>query len=136
MENTQFDQYSPVEFIQEFFRTLFEIVLGLVQAAMHIVTTVGPLKVLVACYVFLLLLAVVSELKRHQRERLEEHRALEAALEARREEQRRLKAEKDERIAQYKQRDAKKKTVKQLPATTQPSHKTQKHDYQPGKRSR
>lgn len=115
IERMPLKEYSLFEFVQEFFSTLFEILLGLINAFMQIARDVGSFKVILAGYVFLLLLAVVSELKKNQRRRELEHRRFQAVLEERRVEEMRRQEERDERLAQYKQRSVKKKPGQKVP---------------------
>ncbi len=126
MENTNFDQYSPVEFVQEFFSTFFEIVSGIIQALFQAVISFGPLNVLIAAYVFLLLVAVVSELKKYRRKLEDDNRAFEAALMARRQEEQRRQVERDERINKSKERDVQKKKAPRIPAATMMNYNAQK----------
>lgn len=127
MENTLFEEYSFSEFVQEFFKTLGEVLFGLSNAFTHIFNDIGPLKVFLAAYIFLLLLAVVSELKKFHRKREAQHRAYQAAFEERQAEERRRREERDERIAQYKQRDLKKKTGNKVPTDALLNYQQQRH---------
>lgn len=120
MENSLFGDYSFSEFIEEFFTTLIEVLSGVFYAFWQIFHDIGPLKVILSGYVFLLLLAVVSELKKNHRKREAEHRAYQAALDAQRAQEQRRKEEREERINQFKQRDAKRGAAKGLPAGVTP----------------
>ncbi|MGB4598980.1 MAG: hypothetical protein WBI04_03290 [Trichlorobacter sp.] len=131
MERSPFGQYSIYEFIQEFFRTLFEILKGVTYAFLDIFHTIGPLQVILAIYLFVLALAVVSELKKHQQKREAEQRAFAAALSARQAEAQQRKQEREERISQYKQRDAKKKGGQKVPADAVLNYQSQKLGQRP-----
>ena len=136
MGNEQFERYTAPEFVQEFFRTLLDILAGTVYAMGHIVSSLGPLKLLVAAYLVLLLAAVASELKKYRRRQQQEVRKLEQRIvEQRTQEQRRLQ-ERDERINQYKQRDSKRKTVQKNGPVIAAPRQTSKIPYQSGYRSK
>ncbi len=106
MGDSIFSNYSFSEFMAEFFRTFGEVLKGLLYAFVQLFHEIGPLKVIIFGYIFLLLLGAVSELKKHTRQREAEQRAYQAAFEARRAEELRRKEEREERIAQYRQREA------------------------------
>lgn len=126
MDRSLFGQYSFVEFLQEFFRTLLGILKGLLYAFLDIFYTIGPLQVILVIYLFVLSLAVVSELKKYQQKREADQRAFAAALSARRSEEQQRKLEREERIAQYKQRDVKKKGGQKVPADALLNYQSQK----------
>ncbi len=115
MDVTLFEQYSAAEFIREFFRTLLEILLGLAQAFVEIVHDIGPFRVLLAGYLIMLLLVVVSAIKAYQRQLESERQAIATALAERRAEAQRRREARDERVAQYKQRDQRIPGGKRLP---------------------
>lgn len=131
MDRSLFGQYSVAEFIQEFFRTLFGILKGLLYAFLDIFHTVGPLQVILVIYLFVLALAVVSELKKHQQKREAEQRTFAAALAAKRAEQQQRQLEREERVSQYKQRDAKKKGGQKVPADALLNYQSQKLGQRP-----
>lgn len=106
--------------MREFFRTLFEVLTAIAYAFLELFHDIGPLKVIIIIYIFVLLSAVVSEIKKSQRKREAVQRAYQAALEARRAEERRRREEKEERINEYKQREAKRGTAKLLPPGMKP----------------
>jgi len=110
-----FAEYSFSEFIGEFFRTLVEVLTAIVYAFWQLFYDIGPFKVIIIVYISVLLLAVVSELKKIQRKREADQRAFQAALDQRRAEERRRMEERQERINEYKQREAKRGASKLLP---------------------
>lgn len=114
MGDSIFSDYSFSEFVVEFFRTFGEVLQGLWYAFTQIFHEIGPLKVILFGYVFLLLLGAVSELKKHVRRREAEQRACQAAFEARRAEEQRRKEEREDRISQYRQRERRRGTAKML----------------------
>lgn len=116
MDRSFFGQYSFTEFIQEFFRTLVGILKGLLYAFLDIFYTIGPLQVILVIYLFVLSLAVVSELKKYQLKREADQRVFVAALSARQAEVLQRRMEREERVTQYKQRDVKKKRGPKVPA--------------------
>lgn len=99
---------------------------GLLYAFLDIFYTIGPLQVILVIYLFVLSLAVVSELKKYQQKREADQRAFAAALSARRSEEQQRKLEREERIAQYKQRDVKKKGGQKVPADALLNYQSQK----------
>lgn len=135
VDDSIFGEYSFAEFVSEFFKTLFEVLAGIFYAFMQIFQDIGPLKIILFVYVFVLLLAVVSELKKQQRKREAEQRAYQAALDARRAEERRRREEKEERISQYKQREVKRGVSKMLPPGMAPKGQGAKSQHsRPGQR--
>jgi hypothetical protein len=116
-----FADYSFSEFIGEFFRTLVEVLTAIVYAFWQLFHDIGPLKFIIIVYIFVLLLAVVSELKKNQRKREADQRAFTVALEQRRAEERRRMEQRQERINEYKQREAKRGTTRLLPPGMKPT---------------
>ena len=115
-----FADYSFSEFIGEFFRTLLEVLLAILYAFWQLFYDIGPLKVFIIVYIFVLLLAVVSELQKNQRKREAEQRAFQAVLDERRAEERRRREERQERINDYKQRETKRGAARLLPPGMKP----------------
>jgi len=115
-----FADYSFSEFIGEFFRTLLEVLTAILYAFWQLFYDIGPFKVIVIVYISVLLLAVVSELKKNQRKREADQRAFQASLERRRAEERRRMEERQERINDYKQREVRRGASKLLPPGMKP----------------
>lgn len=136
MNDSIFGDYSFFEFVQEFFKTLVDVLAGVLYAFLQVFHDIGPLKVILGVYIFVLALAVVSELKKNQRKREAAHRAYQQELEARRAEERRRKEEREERINQYKQRELKRGVAKMLPPGVAPHTQSKSPSHQrPGQRN-
>lgn len=125
MTDSIFGDYSFSEFVREFFSTLLEVLTAIFYAFAELFRDIGPLKVIIIIYIFVLLSAVVSEIKKSQRKREALHRAYQAALEERRAEERRRREEREERIKEYKQREVKRGTAKLLPPGMKPKGQPQ-----------
>ncbi len=127
MPQASFEGYTLPEFIREFFRTLFELMLGIIQAVTHIFTSVGPVTIMCGLYIVLLLAAVASEMKRHRRKREEEDRIHQAEIDAYRAEKERILAEKQERLSGFAQRSAGKPPGKKLPPSAHLNYQVQRN---------
>ncbi len=136
MQQASFEGYTLPEFLREFITTLFELMLGIIQAITQIFTAMGPFAILSGIYVVLLLLAVASELKKHHRKRQSEHKAYQDEVAAYMAEKQRIQAEKDERIAGFAQRSAKKPAGKKLPASAHLTYQVQRNNTAQGSRGR
>lgn len=102
MEPEYIKDYTPDEFVLEFFKTFLRLLWECLQAIVYALDSFGMKYVFLVVYIFLILLAVAKESNRSVRKRDEANRALEASVAEYLEEERRLIQENEERMAVFK----------------------------------